>query len=67
MNISKGRRMCVCMYVCMPPTFMLVSYAAYSSTLKTEAIYSSEISIDFQHLHYITSQKVPVFKSYTAE
>jgi hypothetical protein len=31
-----------------PPVFTLVSYSAYSSILKMEAIYSSEKSVDFK-------------------
>jgi hypothetical protein len=34
--------------LCLPPAFTLVSCSAYSSTLKLEAIYSSESSVDFQ-------------------
>jgi hypothetical protein len=34
-------------YLCLPPAFTLVSCPAYSSTLKMEAICSSEISVDF--------------------
>jgi hypothetical protein len=39
----------------LPPAFMLVSCLAYSLTLKMEAIYSSEMSVDFQWTtqHYI--------------
>jgi hypothetical protein len=33
---------------CLPPAFTLVSCFSYSSTLKVEAIYSSETSADFQ-------------------
>jgi hypothetical protein len=33
---------------CLPPAFTLVSCSAYSSTLKMEAIYSPETSVDFQ-------------------
>jgi hypothetical protein len=32
----------------LPPAFTLVSYSAYSSNLKMEAIYSSATSVDFQ-------------------
>jgi hypothetical protein len=43
----------------LPPAFMLVSCLAYSSTLKIEAIYSSEISADFRRAtsHYIPEDK----------
>jgi hypothetical protein len=34
----------------LPPAFMLASCSAYSSTLKMEAIYSSETSVDFQRI-----------------
>jgi hypothetical protein len=34
--------------LCLSPAFTLVSCSAYSSTLKTEAIYSSETLVDFQ-------------------
>jgi hypothetical protein len=34
--------------LCIPPAFTLVSCLVYSSTLKTEAIYSSEMYVDFQ-------------------
>jgi hypothetical protein len=34
--------------LCLPPAFTLVSCSAYSSTLKMEAICSSETSVDFQ-------------------
>jgi hypothetical protein len=34
--------------LCLPSAFALVSCSAYSSTLKIEAIYSSETSVDFQ-------------------
>jgi hypothetical protein len=33
---------------CLPPEFTLVSCLAYSSTLKMEATYSSETSVDFR-------------------
>jgi hypothetical protein len=33
---------------CLPLAFTLVSFSAYSSTLKMEAICSSETSVDFQ-------------------
>jgi hypothetical protein len=41
--------------LCLPPAFTLVSCSAYSSTLKMEAICSSETSVDFQRttLRYI--------------
>jgi hypothetical protein len=35
-------------YLCLPPTFMLVSCSAYSLTLKMEAICSAASSVDFQ-------------------
>jgi hypothetical protein len=35
---------------CLPPAFTQISYAAYSSTLKIEAICSPETSIDFQRI-----------------
>jgi hypothetical protein len=34
--------------LCLPPAFTLVSCSAYSSTLKMEAVYYSETSVDFQ-------------------
>jgi hypothetical protein len=34
--------------LCLPPAFTLVSCSASSSTLKIEATYSSETSVDFQ-------------------
>jgi hypothetical protein len=34
--------------LCLPPAFTLVSCSAYSSTLKMEAICSSETSVDIQ-------------------
>jgi hypothetical protein len=34
--------------LCLPPALTLVSCSAYSSTLKVEAMYSSEAAIDFQ-------------------
>jgi hypothetical protein len=34
--------------LCLPPAFTLVSCSAYSSTLKMEAIWSSETTVDFQ-------------------
>jgi hypothetical protein len=47
------------------------SHLAYTSTLKMEATYSSETSVDFQGLHSIISQKIELhnyrcenFKSY---
>jgi hypothetical protein len=35
-------------HLCLPSAFTLVSCSAYSSTLKMEAIWSSETSVDFQ-------------------
>jgi hypothetical protein len=35
-------------WVCLPPAITLVSCSDYSSTLKMEAIYLSETSVDFQ-------------------
>jgi hypothetical protein len=35
-------------WLCLLSAFVLVSYSAYSSTLKMEAICSSETSVDFQ-------------------
>jgi hypothetical protein len=42
-------------YRLLPHSFTLVSYLAYSSTLKMEATCSSETSVDFQRTthHYI--------------
>jgi hypothetical protein len=40
---------------------MLVSSLAYSSTLKMEAIYSFEISVVFNGLHGIVTQKLGLF------
>jgi hypothetical protein len=34
----------------LPPAFTLVSFTAYSSILKIEAICSSETSVDFQRI-----------------
>lgn len=34
--------------LCLPPAFKLASYSVSSSTLKMDAIWSSETSIDFQ-------------------
>jgi hypothetical protein len=34
--------------LCLPPPFTLVSHSAYSSTLKMEAIYSSDASVNLQ-------------------
>jgi hypothetical protein len=46
--------------LCLPPTFTLVSCLAYSSTLKMEAICSSETSNDFQRTtrRYILERKL---------
>jgi hypothetical protein len=44
--------------LCLPSAVTLVSCSAYSSTLKMEAIYSSETSVDFNGLHGVTSQKI---------
>jgi hypothetical protein len=41
--------------------FTLVSCSAYSSTLKIEAIYPSETSVDFNGLHGVISQKIEPF------
>jgi hypothetical protein len=41
--------------------FMLVSCLAYSSTLKMEATYSSEISVAFSRVHGVISQKIELF------
>jgi hypothetical protein len=35
-------------WLCLPPAFMLVPCSAYFSTLKMEAICSSETSVEFQ-------------------
>jgi hypothetical protein len=40
----------------------LISRASYSSTLKMEAISSSETSIDFNRLHGVISQRIELFK-----
>jgi hypothetical protein len=42
-------------WLCLPTAFALASFSAYSSVLKTEAIYLSETSVDFQRTtrHYI--------------
>jgi hypothetical protein len=44
------------LFFCLQLAFTLVSYSAYSWTLKMEAIYSSETSVDFQRTirRYIT-------------
>jgi hypothetical protein len=44
--------------LCWPPAFIPVSCWAYSSTLKMKAIFSSEMSVDFQRNHVVISQKM---------
>jgi hypothetical protein len=44
----------------LPPAFMLVSCSAYFSTLKMEAMGSSETSVD-NVLHGVISQKMVLF------
>jgi hypothetical protein len=41
-----------------PSAFTLVSFSAYSSTLKMEAIYSFETSLTFNGLYGVISQKI---------
>jgi hypothetical protein len=48
-------------WLCLPPTFMLVSCLDYSSTPKWGATCSSETSLDFQRLHSVISQKIDLF------
>jgi hypothetical protein len=36
--------------LCLPPAFTLISYLAYSSTVKMEAIFSTETSVDVQRI-----------------
>jgi hypothetical protein len=40
---------------------MLVSYLAYSSTLKMEATYSFETSVDINILQGVISEKIELF------
>jgi hypothetical protein len=47
-EISRARNQRESLMLCLPPAFTLVSCSAYSSTLKKEAICSSETSVDFQ-------------------
>jgi hypothetical protein len=50
----------------LPPTFTLVSFSAYSLTLKMKAICSSETSVNFQRttLRYIPEDSAPrIFES----
>jgi hypothetical protein len=46
--------------LCLPPAFALVSCSAYFSTLKMEAICSSETPVDFQRTtrHYIPEDSI---------
>jgi hypothetical protein len=48
--------------LCLPPAFTLVSCSAYSSTLKMETIYSSEMSVEFQRTtrRYIPEDSTPI-------
>jgi hypothetical protein len=41
--------------------FTLISYLAFSSTLKMEAIFSSETSVDFDGLYVVVSLKIEPF------
>jgi hypothetical protein len=41
--------------------FILVSCLAYSSTLKTEATWSSKLAVDFQRTTYVVSQMIEPF------
>jgi hypothetical protein len=45
--------------LCLPPAFTLISYLAYFSLLKMDAIFSSETSVDFQRntRHYIPKDR----------
>jgi hypothetical protein len=47
-SIFWGITTCKPLRVNLPPTFTLVSWSIYPSTLKVEAIYYSETSVDFQ-------------------
>jgi hypothetical protein len=49
--------------LCLPPTFTLVSFAAYSSTLRMEEICSFESSVNFQ---LIISQKIVLFNYFVS-
>jgi hypothetical protein len=50
----------------LPPDLTLVSYLAYSSTLKMEATYSFETSVDIQQIarHYIPVDRILYRKKY---
>jgi hypothetical protein len=50
-----------CLQSLLATCFTLASGLAYSSTLKMEATYSSETSIDFQDVHGVISQKIDLF------
>jgi hypothetical protein len=47
----------------LPPSSTLVSCLAYSSTIKMEATYSSEKSVDFQQTtpHYIQQDRICIY------
>jgi hypothetical protein len=49
--------------ICFLPDFTLVSWLVYYSTLKVEAVYYSETSVDFQH---ITRRYIPEERTLSA-
>jgi hypothetical protein len=51
---------CSPLKVCLTPAFTLVSFPAYSSTLKKEAMCSSETMVDFQ---WTTRRYIPEDKT----
>jgi hypothetical protein len=46
---------------CLPPDFMLVSFSARPSTLKMEAIFSSETRFDCQQMQGAISVKTEIY------
>jgi hypothetical protein len=56
--MRQARHLSEIKWLCLPLAFMLVSFSAYSSTLKIEATLSSETPVNY----HLTSQKMEVFK-----
>jgi hypothetical protein len=60
-HVSVSYRMWTYVMLCLPPAFTLISSSVHSSTLKMEAICSSETSFDFQRItrRYIPEDNKP--------